>query len=76
MKKLENLPITEITMYSLRANVEWGDGQFGLLQMDAKPNELLFPHMKYLRKVWIDRVKLRMITALDREANDKLLIIF
>lgn len=76
MKKLENLPITEITMYSLRANVEWSDGQFGLLQMDAKPNELLFPHMKYLRKVWIDRVKLRMISALDREANDKLLLIF
>ena len=73
---LENLPITEITMYSLRANVEWSDGQFGLLQMDAKPNELLFPHMKYLRKVWIDRVKLRMISALDREANDKLLLIF
>lgn len=76
MKKLENLPITEITMYSLRANVEWSDGQFGLLQMDAKPNELLFRHMKYLRKVWIDRVKLRMISALDREANDKLLLIF
>ena len=44
---LENLPITEITMYSLRANVEWSVGQFGLLQMDAKPNELLFPQLSY-----------------------------